>query len=113
MEYINFNKIDKGYRIKSTGQVVTKEQLSSGQFGKLRNRPGIDEFEHLGYIYTEKMGKGKTIHETETDVVIELDVTTEEADNIIDKEKKLKPKKLKKEEIEILIPPIDPESGVT
>lgn len=113
MEYVKFNKIDRGYLIKKTGQVVTKEQLSSGQFGQLRNRPGIDEFTHLGYIYTKEMGKGKTIYETETDVVIELDVTVEEADNIIEKEKKLKPKKLTPKEIEILIPSIEPESGVT
>ena len=105
---MKFNKIDHGYLIKKAGKVVTKDQL-----GNLRNRKGIDEFTHIGYTYTEQMHKGKTIKETETDVIIELDVTTEEADNIIDKEKKLKPKKLKKEEIEILIPPIEPESGVT
>jgi len=113
MEYIRFNKIDKGYLLKQTGQVITKDQLSSGRFGKLRNRPGIDEFVHLGYIYPDQMGKGKTIHETEGEVIIELDVTSEEADSIIEKEKKLKPKKLTPKEIEILIPSIEPESGVT
>ena len=33
MEYIKFKKIDKGYLIKKTGKVVTKEQLKG-----LRNR---------------------------------------------------------------------------
>jgi len=113
MEYIKFNKIDHGYLIKKTGRVVTKDQLSSGKFGKLRNRPGIDEFSHLGYTYTEQTKKGKTIKETETDVIIELDVTSEEADIVIEKEKKLKPKKLTPEEIEILILSIKSESGVT
>ena len=108
MEYMKFDKIDKGYLIKKTGKIVKKNQL-----GKLRNRPRIDEFSHLGYEHTTQIDKGRVINETETDMVIELDVTSEEADSIIDKEEKLKPKKLKKEEIEILIPPIDPESGVT
>ena len=112
MEYIKFDKIDKGYLIKKTGQIVTKEQLSSGQFGQLRNRPGIDEFEHLGYVYSKQFLKGKIVFETETETIIELDVTVEEADSIIDKEKELNPKKLSNEEIEILMP-INPESGVT
>jgi len=108
MEYIKFKKIDKGYLIKKTGKVVTKEQLKG-----LRNRPGIDEFEHLGYVYTEQMGKGRTIKETETDVIIELDITREEAEKIVTQEPVLALKILNILEVGVLFSISKPDSGVS
>ena len=107
MEYIRFDKNDKGYLIKKTGKVVKK-----GKLAKLQNRPGIDEFKHLGYIYSKQIHKGKIVSETETETIIELNVTSGEAEMLIKEEKELKPSILSPSEVDALFP-VKTESGVT
>lgn len=112
MYYIRFNKIDNGYRVvKKAGKA--KVVKNSGLVG-LRNRKGIDEFTHLGYIYTVNIGLGRTVVETEEYVIIEFDITLQKAEALVAQEPELSPYILNLEEVEAILPaPIVVESGVT
>ncbi|MBU2177671.1 MAG: hypothetical protein KJ556_21475 [Gammaproteobacteria bacterium] len=84
LKWIKFKKIDKGYFNPRTG-----EELVSIK-GR-RNRPGIDEFSHYGYVRTKLMKAGKFISETETETILEFDITDQEATDIINDEPGLEP----------------------
>ena len=105
MPHIKFKKINKGYIDPKNGKAI--DNLD----GRL-NRPGIDEFVHIGYINTKQKGRGKTIKETEFEIIIEMDITDQKVEAIIDAEPELEPRKLTDEEINDLKPK-EAESGVT
>ena len=100
---IKFKKIDKGWINPRTGKEL---ESIEGLF----NRKGIDEVVHRGYRYTIKMGQGQTIEETRDHVILELDITDAERDEIMLDESDLEPYELTPGEIETLLPA---ESAVT
>lgn len=96
-QWLKFKKIDKGYFDPKTGKKLASIK------GR-RNRPGIDVFTHFGTIYTRQMGKGRSVKETENEVILELNITDSEADLLIAEEPELEPYKLTPEEIAELLP---------
>jgi len=83
-KWIKFKKKDKGYFNPRTGEDIA-------DIVGLQNRSGIDEFSHRGYTYSKQFSNGIPINETETETILEFDITDQEAADIINDEPGLEP----------------------